>query len=324
MTKKLVGLIESNSCQLESCDAYGHPLLGRSERLQAKFRYGVKKEEPNPVFSLMIGVPKNADLEKYKEFTQVFYPSPTEHFTPEKSFLLLRHMGNISFAKPILSAIWNERGRRTQDRDYIAKNGTNQMGPGHEIWVGAAIPIRKAFPWIDERHRAGLVPGSIYDTNEKDPFEWQMALLRRTEDLRRQSRSPFTVIRTSELMKISPPRSSMVEKRVEAAMTAAGIRLCTHVDSIFLDGKWRQPDITIPKIKTIVEYDGNYWHRGLNNQKRDCLKTQVFINEDWKVIRVREYGLKKLEMKKRGLSQIQVLKQAATAQEIVKLILKKL
>jgi len=110
----------------------------------------------------------------------------------------------------------------------------------------------------------------------------------------------------------------------DSPVAAADIRLCKHVNSIFLEGKWRDPDITIPELRTIVEYDGNYWHRGTINQKHDCLKTQVFLRAGWKVLRVREYGLKRLDMKATGLRQIEVLKQSSSAQEIVDLILKKL
>lgn len=53
-----------------------------------------------------------------------------------------------------------------------------------------------------------------------------------------------------------------------------------------------EADILIPNIKTIIEYDGVYWHHSKN--EKDEYKNQVFQKEGYRVIRIREYGLKAL------------------------------
>ena len=60
-------------------------------------------------------------------------------------------------------------------------------------------------------------------------------------------------------------------------------------------------DIKIKEIKTIIEYDGAYWHR--DRAIKDITKTKELEESGWRVIRVREHPLqlinKKLDIKTR-------------------------
>lgn len=51
-------------------------------------------------------------------------------------------------------------------------------------------------------------------------------------------------------------------------------------------------DMLIPQPKSVVEYDGAYWHK--ERTGRDLLKTKALIREGYRVVRVREYPLTKL------------------------------
>lgn len=53
-------------------------------------------------------------------------------------------------------------------------------------------------------------------------------------------------------------------------------------------------DAVLPKKKTVIEYDGWYWHRGPAKHRRDRFKTKSLQDAGWKVIRVREAPLKPL------------------------------
>ena len=53
------------------------------------------------------------------------------------------------------------------------------------------------------------------------------------------------------------------------------------------------PDIHIPEIKLIVEYDGSYWHK--DSMKRDLRKNRYFESIGYKIIRIREHPLKKIK-----------------------------
>lgn len=54
-------------------------------------------------------------------------------------------------------------------------------------------------------------------------------------------------------------------------------------------GRLRDVDILIEDIKTIIEFDGSYWHR--NKVEKDIQKTLLMEKDGWRVIRVRELPL---------------------------------
>ena len=64
-------------------------------------------------------------------------------------------------------------------------------------------------------------------------------------------------------------------------------------------GKWTV-DIYIPSSKTIIEYDGSYYHNSPTSYERDTRKSLDVLAQGYKVIRVRTYSknyiLKSLEI----------------------------
>ena len=52
------------------------------------------------------------------------------------------------------------------------------------------------------------------------------------------------------------------------------------------------PDIILPELNLIIEYDGSYWHRG--NEMKDKAKTEKFKELDYTVLRVREGDLPRI------------------------------
>lgn len=61
-------------------------------------------------------------------------------------------------------------------------------------------------------------------------------------------------------------------------------------------------DILIPSLKTVIEYDGWWWHK--NNSEKDRAKTQALLDAGYKVIRVRISPLPFLDMKHENLMQV--------------------
>jgi hypothetical protein len=59
-----------------------------------------------------------------------------------------------------------------------------------------------------------------------------------------------------------------------------------------LDGRLRAIDIFIPTLKLAIEFDGNYWHK--DKKALDKIKSELLIDEGYKVIRIREEPLKKI------------------------------
>ena len=59
-----------------------------------------------------------------------------------------------------------------------------------------------------------------------------------------------------------------------------------------LDGRLRAIDIFIPSLKLAIEFDGSYWHK--DKLAIDKIKSELLIDEGYKVIRIREEPLKKI------------------------------
>ncbi len=185
--------------------------------LSGFYHVGPVKVETQPITSLVVGVPKTSNLSDYLGYAYLHTVVPRAYMTPMKSWILLRHQGVIKYAKRFEWAAFNERRRRTDDMNYRSLNGTAFMPPGYVAGVGKAVPLKRAFPWIAERHSQGLTPGSIYDPQGGEPFHWQTAMLIPTTDARRVSKSPLTVIRTSDIE--VPTASSRVERQFSDALT---------------------------------------------------------------------------------------------------------
>lgn len=61
-------------------------------------------------------------------------------------------------------------------------------------------------------------------------------------------------------------------------------------------------DILIPSLKTVIEYDGSYWHA--KRFETDTLKTHALIEAGYQVIRIRQAPLDNLDIKNENLIQI--------------------
>jgi DNA-directed RNA polymerase subunit RPC12/RpoP len=58
------------------------------------------------------------------------------------------------------------------------------------------------------------------------------------------------------------------------------------------EGEYLAPDIILPDLKLIIEYDGSYWHSG--NEEKDITKTEKFKELGYSVLRVREGDLPRI------------------------------
>lgn len=291
------------ACPIRSCLAFGVPLQDSSGQTVTGTYLLERASHKKPLTaSLMLGIPKTAELEQYLGFTHLFAAAPNDYLTPNESFVFLRHHGRISYGKKVLGTYYNERRRRTEDSAYRESTGKAFLPPGHVIRVGKAVSVHKVLKDLDPRYRQGLTPGSIFDPKGGEPFNWQMALVVKTSDLRRIRRSPLSVIRTKDLQ--VPTASSRAERSLSDSLLRIGVQVCPHIHSMSLSGGHVLPDICIPSLQLVIEYDGSYWHHGKVNQDRDIRKTQKFIEAGWDVIRVREHGLDPLPAKAKGLRQL--------------------
>ena len=59
-----------------------------------------------------------------------------------------------------------------------------------------------------------------------------------------------------------------------------------------INGKIKAIDIFIPLFKLAIEFDGSFWHK--DKLALDKIKSEMLMDEGYKVIRIREEPLKKI------------------------------
>lgn len=86
------------------------------------------------------------------------------------------------------------------------------------------------------------------------------------------------------------------QSKQELTITFELIKLFKNIDprgfKVYLEGRFRAIDIFIPLLNLCVEFDGSYWHKG--KRELDKIKSEMLLQEGFKLIRVREEPLKKI------------------------------
>lgn len=86
------------------------------------------------------------------------------------------------------------------------------------------------------------------------------------------------------------------QSKQELTITFELIKIFKNIDpkglKTRLDGRLRAIDIYIPKLNLCIEFDGSYWHKG--KRELDKIKSEMLFDEGFKLIRVRQEPLKKI------------------------------
>ncbi|WP_298949385.1 zinc-ribbon domain-containing protein [uncultured Polaribacter sp.] len=86
------------------------------------------------------------------------------------------------------------------------------------------------------------------------------------------------------------------QSKQELTITFELMKLFKNIDpkglKTKLEGRLRAIDIFIPKLNLCIEFDGSYWHK--DKRDIDKIKSEMLLEEGFKLIRVREEPLKKL------------------------------
>jgi len=86
------------------------------------------------------------------------------------------------------------------------------------------------------------------------------------------------------------------QSKQELTITFELMKLFKNIDpkglKTKLEGRLRAIDIYIPKLNLCIEFDGSYWHK--DKRDIDKIKSEMLLQEGFKLIRVREEPLKKI------------------------------
>lgn len=114
-------------------------------------------------------------------------------------------------------------------------------------------------------------------------------------------------IRDKRAKQIFPVNDTSIEIKIQNFLKQLGISFFTH-QYINIKHKYRC-DILIPSINLIIELDGDYWHgnplfypeeqliqRQKEQKERDCIRTKELQEKGFKVLRLWENDIKKMEL----------------------------
>lgn len=86
------------------------------------------------------------------------------------------------------------------------------------------------------------------------------------------------------------------QSRQELTITFELLTIFNDIDpqgfKLHLNGKLRAIDIFIPSLNVCIEFDGSYWHK--DKRSVDKIKSELILEEGFKLIRIREEPLKRI------------------------------
>lgn len=120
------------------------------------------------------------------------------------------------------------------------------------------------------------------------------------------SKKQINKIKKARLNQIFPFRDSKPERKIQNFLRLLHIEFLSHYYISKITHKYRC-DVYIPSSKTIIEIDGCYWHGCpiCNNKisefqkeqvERDKIRTLELISKGYKVIRLWEHDIRKMEL----------------------------
>ncbi|MCH7851111.1 MAG: DUF559 domain-containing protein [Nanoarchaeota archaeon] len=91
-----------------------------------------------------------------------------------------------------------------------------------------------------------------------------------------------------------PKIDSSIEIKIQNFLKQLGIEFFTHQHMKIEHGY--QCDILIPSMNLVIECDGDYWHKYPIGLERDHIRTKELIEKGFKVLRLWERDIKKMEL----------------------------
>jgi hypothetical protein len=214
------------------------------------------------------------------------------------------YKNSLAVKMPELAKQWHIKNKRTaeevkhksnkdvwwqcpkgEDHEWEASPSQRHHSPGCSVCRGLTVVFSNSL--------AGTFPELLneidFDKTDVDP---KKLYYQTTAEL------PWKCIRCSHEWTV-PVRSRTYTKtgceKCSSQTSMPELRIFTELQSLFpdaerrskLDGK--EADIYIPSLKTVIEYDGNYYHKNLDAKDKE--KTKIFEALGLTLIRVREEPL---------------------------------
>ncbi len=96
--------------------------------------------------------------------------------------------------------------------------------------------------------------------------------------------------------RIFPTKDTKIEVKIQNFLKQLGIEYFTHQYMKIEHGY--QCDILIPSMNLVIECDGDYWHKYPTGNDIDHIRTSELLSKGFKVLRLWEHEIKKLDLNK--------------------------
>jgi len=103
-------------------------------------------------------------------------------------------------------------------------------------------------------------------------------------------------IRKARVKQVFPQEDTSIEVKIQTFLKLLGIPFLTHQHMSEIKHSY-QCDILIPSMNMVIECDGDYWHKYPIGTKIDRIRTKELLEKGFKVLRLWERDVKKMDIK---------------------------
>lgn len=111
---------------------------------------------------------------------------------------------------------------------------------------------------------------------------------------KRHTKEVINKIKNARKLQILPKKDTLIEVKIQNFLKELNIEFFTH-QYIYIKHGY-QCDIFIPILNLVIECDGDYWHKYPTGKDIDYIRTSELIEKGFKVLRLWEYEIKKLNL----------------------------
>lgn len=245
------------------------------------------KNPPDAVLHLCKAVPARSNPADYLHFESLYTRAYSDYLTPGESRVFFRYHGKLIGSKVIRGVEWWEN--RVSEDDAEERTA---LGPGTVLVMSPRIarldvPLTLAVP-------------DKFESFRRSQADWYAMV---ADPLSVASLTPWP---SHGKPQRTFPRRSHEEIELENLLIANEVDACPHARAIRAGSKVLHPDIVVPALGLVIEYDGGYFHSRAGDQRRDLVKTAALLDLGFRVIRIRDRGLDRLPARRPGLRQVQV------------------
>ncbi|MEK6882907.1 MAG: NUMOD3 domain-containing DNA-binding protein [Nanoarchaeota archaeon] len=104
------------------------------------------------------------------------------------------------------------------------------------------------------------------------------------------------IIKQKRALQITPVKDTSIEVKIQTFLKLLGIEFFTHQYIKDIEHGY-QCDILIPSMNMVIECDGNYWHKYPVGNEIDNIRTQELLDKGFKVLRLWESEINKMNIK---------------------------